>query len=67
MVTVRLTCEDFYVDVRVRDFGGRFVASADTPNGPTLGLGVEATDAIERALLPFDGAIEELMESLPRY
>ena len=65
MVTVRLTCEEFYVDVRVRDFDGRFIASADTPGGPTLGLGIQAIDAIECALRPFGGVIEELLESLP--
>lgn len=65
MVTLRLTCEAFYVDVRVRELNGRFVASADTPHGPTLGIGWEAVEAITNALAPFDGLIDELLESLP--
>ncbi|HEX6127627.1 MAG TPA: hypothetical protein VF071_01245 [Candidatus Limnocylindria bacterium] len=39
---MRLTCEAFYVDVRVREINGRFIASADTPDGPTLGVGTAA-------------------------
>ncbi|HEX6656114.1 MAG TPA: hypothetical protein VF153_07880 [Candidatus Limnocylindria bacterium] len=65
MVVLRLTCEAFYVDVRVREFEGRFVASADSPQGPTLGLGYGAIEAITAALAPFDDAIDELMDSLP--
>ena len=30
MVTLRLTCEAFYVDVWVRELNGRYIASADT-------------------------------------
>lgn len=65
MVTVRLTCEAFYVDVRVRELNGRFIASADTSHGPTLGIGWDAVDAISNALAPFDGLVDELLESLP--
>jgi hypothetical protein len=65
MVTLRLTCTAFYVDVRVRELNGRFIASADTPDGPTLGIGWDAVDAISNALAPFDELIDELLESLP--
>jgi len=65
MVTVRLTCRTFYVDVRVRELNGRFIASADTPQGPTVGVGFDAVDAIAGALAPFEDAVEELLESLP--
>jgi hypothetical protein len=65
MISLRLTCEAFYVDVRVRELNGRFIASVDTPDGPTLGIGWGAVEAITNALAPFDGVIEELLDSLP--
>lgn len=65
MVTLRLTCEAFFVDVRVRELNGRYIASADTRDGPTLGIGLDAIDAIGNALAPFDGLIDELLASLP--
>jgi hypothetical protein len=66
MLTFRLTSSTLYVDVRLRELNGRWIASTDTPGGPSLGLGIGATQAIEHALEPFEGAIEELMASLPR-
>jgi hypothetical protein len=66
VLTFRLSCESIYVDVRLSEINGRFVASADTPGGPTLGVGIGAVEAIEAALEPFDGAIEDLLASLPR-
>ena len=65
MLTLRLTCTDFWVDVRLREVNGRWIASADTPDGPSLGLGLEAVDAIQQALEPFDGIVDELLASLP--
>lgn len=65
MVTLRLTSRMFYVDVRVRELNGRFIASADTPEGPTLGIGLGAVEAITNALAPFDEVIDELLDSLP--
>ena len=44
---------------------GRWLASADTPDGPSVGLGTGAIEAIEGALESFEGAIEDLMASLP--
>lgn len=66
MIRLRLSCALFYVDVRLRDFNGRWIASADTPNGPTLGLGFGAVEALEAALDPFAGAVDELLASLSR-
>jgi hypothetical protein len=65
MVTLRLTCRTFYVDVRVRELNGRFIASADTPEGPTIGVGLGAIEAITDALAPFGDAVDELLDSLP--
>ncbi len=66
MAQLRLTCEAFYVDVRLREINARFIASADTPNGPSLGVGAGVTEAIEAALEPFEDAVKDLMASLPR-
>jgi hypothetical protein len=65
-MNLRVESSTFYVDVRVREINGRFIASADTPDGPTISVGVGATEAIEAALEPFGGAIEELLDSQPR-
>jgi hypothetical protein len=65
VITLRLTCDALWVDVRLREMNGRWMASADTPHGPSVGLGVGAIEAIEGALQPFEGAIEDLMASLP--
>jgi len=61
---LRLHCSLFYVDVRVREFNGRWLASADTPDGPSLGWGMSPTGALWMALEPFDGVIEELLASV---
>lgn len=65
MVIVRLTCAYFYLDVRVREIDGRWIASADTPDGPSLGLGEGSVEAIAAALEPFEGMVDELLASLP--
>ena len=66
VIVLRLSCSSFWVDVRLREINGRWIASTDTPNGPSLGLGKGAVEAIEHSLEPFDGIVDELMESLPR-
>jgi len=48
----------------VRDYNGRCVASADTPDGASLGCGVSRVGALRIALEPFDGVTEELLASL---
>jgi hypothetical protein len=63
--TMRLSCSDFWVDVRLGHIDGRWIASADTPHGPSLGLGWLPLEALADALTPFDGAVEELLQSVP--
>ena len=65
MSVLRLTCSDFWVDVRLREINGRWIASADTPGGPSLGCGISALAALCQALKPFDGLTGELLASLP--
>jgi hypothetical protein len=55
----RLTTRDLGVDVRWVCHNGRWIASADTPDGPTLGAGWTAHEALTAALEPFDGVIIE--------
>ncbi len=35
MIVLRLTCSSFWVDVRLRELNGRWIASADTPDAPS--------------------------------
>jgi len=65
MILLRLRCSSFWVDVRLREINGRWIASADTPDGPSLGLGKGAIEAVEHALQPFEGIVDELLASLP--
>jgi hypothetical protein len=65
MVRLRLRCTLLYVDVRLREFDGRFLASADASGGPTLGTGTSAIEAITVALQPFCELRDELLQSLP--
>lgn len=65
VIILRLSCSSFWVEVRLREINGRWIASTDTPDGPSLGLGKGAVEAIEHALEPFEGIVAELMESLP--
>ena len=66
MISLRLTCSATCVDVRLLEINGRWIASADTPEGPSLGLGKGAIEAVEHALEPFEGIVGDLLESLPR-
>lgn len=66
LIRLRLECSMFYVDVRLREFNGRWIASADTPAGPSLGLGLDSQLAIKAALQPFGLAADELIASLTR-
>lgn len=65
MRTLRLVSSTFRVDVRLIQVDGRWVASADTPDGPTLGLAWFPLDAVEDALAPFEGNIDELLDTVP--
>lgn len=64
MTVLRLTCSAFWVDLRLREINGRWIASTDTPDGPSLGLGHLALDAIAEALAPFEGITDELLASV---
>ena len=63
--TLRLVCPELWADVRVRQVGDRWVASADTPDGPSLGLGRHPLEALSHALEPFDGYVDELLATVP--
>jgi hypothetical protein len=64
MTVLRLHCSTLWVDIRLREMNGRWIASADTPDGPSLGLGLGAIEAIEAALEPFAELVDELIASL---
>ena len=53
--TFRLVCPAFWADVRLQQIRGRWLASADTPDGPSLGTGWFPVDALTKALEPYDG------------
>jgi hypothetical protein len=67
MQTLRLSCSWFWVDVRLNVVNGHWVASADTPYGPSLGVAATAREAIVKSLEGFEGAIDELLASAPAY
>ena len=62
----RLSCQYFWVDTRVKRLNGRWIASVDTPHGPSLGYGRTALSALIVALEPFEGVTMELVNSAPR-
>jgi len=63
--SMRLVCSGSWVDVRLTQLNGRWLASADTPDGPSLGVAWFPLDALEFALEPFDGFVDELLASAP--
>jgi hypothetical protein len=60
-----LHSEFFWVDVRVSRHNGRWIASVDTPDGPTLAWGRTALSALVEALEPFEGIKMDLVHSAP--
>ncbi len=62
---LRLTSSVLWVDVRLLRLGGKWLASADTTDGPSLGLGRLPGEAVRYALEPFDALVDELMDALP--
>lgn len=62
---MRLVCPNFWADVRLRQVRGRWIASADTPNGGSVGVSFFPRHALTAALQPFHGMVDELMESAP--
>lgn len=61
----RLYCQYFWVDTRLSRANGRWLASVDTPDGPSLGWGRTAVSAMILALEPFEGMTMELLHSAP--
>jgi len=53
------------VDARLTAVEGRWLASADTPDGPSMGTGDSPVNALIEGLQPFEGVIEELLACLP--
>ena len=64
MQYLRLSCTALWVDARVSDMNG-WLASADTPDRPSIGLGWTPRQALTRALEPFDALIEDLLVTAP--
>jgi hypothetical protein len=60
-----LECSTFSVECRLIRMNRRWLASADTTGGPSLGWGLTAFEALWMALAPFDGVVDELLASLP--
>lgn len=61
---LRLACSQFWVDVRLRQVGGCWLPSADTPDGPTLGWADGPMDALFAALDPYRDVRAELLASI---
>jgi len=62
---LRLRSSWLVVKVRLLQLDGRWLASADTPDGPHLGFGRLPEEAVIEALEPFAGIVDELMETVP--
>lgn len=61
---LRLQCAEFWVDARLLEVNGRWLASADTQHGPTLGCGATSMEALWLALEPFSDVVGELLASV---
>lgn len=61
----RLRGPGFWVNVRLYELNGRWLASADSPGGPTLRTGHSPLAALTEALEPFEAIIGQLLESAP--
>ena len=62
---LRLVSSLFWVDVRLLQIDGKWLASADTTDGPSLGLGRRPKYALMQALEPYSGMVDQLMETVP--
>jgi hypothetical protein len=45
---------DFWIDVRIHDFGGRWLAVADLSDQPEMGIGESMETALDGALAAFE-------------
>jgi len=62
---VRLQSATCSVNARCVRIRGRWIASADTPSGPSLGYGTTGFAAMWMALEPYEDAVQELLASVP--
>ncbi len=62
--STRLVATGNSVEVRWACIDERWIASADTPDGPSLGLGWTPLDALTAALEPLDGLATELLDAM---
>lgn|GEM_PF-3416774 len=53
---------DFWIDVRVREFDGRWLAVADLVDVPEIGVGETASQALANALAVFGEATADDVE-----
>jgi hypothetical protein len=60
----RLRSSESWVDVCLLEVNGRWIATAETPDGPTLGTGTSSLEALWGALDPFRDVIGELLASM---
>ncbi len=61
----RLHSDYFWVDAQLSLQDGRWLASVDTPRGPTTAWGATALSALANALEPFDSMAIRLLHSAP--
>jgi hypothetical protein len=61
---LQLRCSRSLVEVRLLEVNGRWVASADTESGPTLGCGLTEFEALWHALAPYSGDLVDLLASV---
>ncbi len=68
MRRLRLTHPDleFWIDVRVRDFSGRWLAVADVADEPAVGMGETLDEALAGALAAFDVRLREQLVASAR-
>jgi len=63
--SVQLHADDGQVEVRLVELNGRWLASADAPDGPTLGYGRTSFEALWNALTPYEPVIGDLLATMP--
>ena len=61
-----LSAGSLHVEVRWVHINQRWLASADTPRGPSLGCGLTPLAALWRALAAYPERIDALLISLPQ-
>lgn len=55
---------DFWIDVRLREFGGQWLAVADLADQPDLGVGFAPSEALREALDALPIAIRDQLVAL---